>query len=644
MRLVGAPALAALLAAASACRAPQPPAQGSPSAQDRVGAWDVLLVTIDTARADRFSYAGSAASPGTPSVDRLAAEGAGFTDAISPVPLTLPAHASLLTGRLPPSHTVRDNGSYVVPSSETTLAELLRDAGYRTAAFVGAAVLDSRYGLDQGFAVYDDELPPPADAALLNYPERSGEQVAAAAVRWLEAQPGDAPVFVWVHLFDPHVPYRPPEPERSKHASAYDGEIAYADRVVGQLLASWTSRRPLEHTLVVLTADHGEALGEHGEATHGVLVHEATLRIPLVVRAPGLHVERPVHDPASLVDLLPTVLSLLGRQAPPGLDGRDLSPLLRGRSVAWSAGAGYAESLYAELHHACAPLHALRRGAHKLVRGAVPELYDLASDPAETRDVAPAEAQIAGDLERELDGLLERIGNDAPERVALDEESRRALEALGYVWSTPAAGAREGPPRDPREALASMRRMADADRRMAEGDAAAAVAGYRAVIESEPMSVDARVRLAQVLLASGRGAEAVRPLAEAVALAPHEPLLHAKLGSTLETLGRVEDAVRAYEAGLALHPAERDLRNARWRCLNLLGRRSELLDETAAAVDADPTDGAARYARAIACCGHDLNRYVAALERELGELPGDPLLARAMAQARAEAAEGAGRR
>ena len=597
---------------------------------------DVLLITIDTARADRFSYTG-APGPGTPHVDALARDGAGFTDAISPVPLTLPAHASLLTGRLPPSHTVRDNGSYRLPASETTLAEVLAGAGYTTAAFIGAEVLDARYGLDQGFATYDDEMPEPGGSPFLYYPERSGEQVAAAAVRWLDAQ-GQGPLFAWVHLFDPHVPYRPPEPERSQHASPYDGEIAYADRVVGQLVDRWATRRGLDRTVVVVASDHGEALGEHGESTHGVLVHEATLRVPLVIRAPGLGAAGAIREPVSLVDVLPTVLALVGLPAPPGVQGRDLGPLLRGGSIAGSRHAGYAESLYAELHHGCAPLHALRQGTWKLVRGIGPELYDVAADPREEHDMAGTEAARVSGLARSLDGLLAELGGQEAERVVLDEHARRALEALGYVWSTPAPGAASGPPRDPREALRSMRHMAEADRLVLQGDVAGAVAAYRAVIAAEPRSVDARVRLAQVLLASGRGAEAVPLLVEAVAHAPHEILLHRKLGSVLEGLGRYREAVAAYEAGLAVHPEERDLRNARWRCLNQLGRRQELLAETAAAVASDPRDGAARYARAIACCGQSLAEYLAALEREAAELPGDPILERALGQARAEAA------
>jgi arylsulfatase A-like enzyme len=594
---------------------------------------DVLLITIDTARADRFSYVG-AGGPGTPHVDSLAAEGAGFVNAISPVPLTLPAHASLMTGRQPPSHAVRDNGAYRLPEAETTLAELLSGAGYVTGAFVGAQVLDARYGLDRGFTVYDDEIPDPGDAPFLYYAERSGEEVAAAASRWIEAQ-GEAPLFAWVHLFDPHTPYRPPEPERSRYASAYDGEIAYADRIVGRLLERVAAGRGLERTLIVVTSDHGEALGQHGESTHGVLLHDATLLVPLVIRAPGVHAERPIADPVSLIDVLPTILGLLHLPVPDSVQGRDLGPLLRGDRLPWSRASGYAESLYAQLHHGTAPLRALREGGWKIVRGSVDELYDLAADPGELRDLAGVESVRTAKMAAALEDLVGSLDVGDAAGVALDEESRRALESLGYAWSRPVKSAGGAAPRDPRQALASMRRMADADRDFLAGDVAGAIVGYRAVIEAEPDSVDARVRLAQLLISEGRGADAVDLLAQAVAIAPHEPILHRKLGRLLERLGRYAEALAAYDAGLARHPRARELRDGRWRCLNALRRWDEMLAEAERAVDADPGDGMARFARAVACCSQPLDRYVAALQRELEELPGDPILEAALAQARA---------
>ena len=598
---------------------------------------DVLLITIDTARADRFSYLASG-GPGTPRIDRLASEGAGFTNAISPVPLTLPAHATLMTGRQPPSHTVRNNGAYRLPEAEITLAELLSSAGFATAAFIGAEVLDARYGLDQGFAIYDDEMTDLGDSTFLYYPERTAEQVVVAAIRWLGRQ-GEDPIFAWVHLFDPHTPYAPPEPERSAHEAAYDGEIAYADRMIGRLLDAWDGQRSLDRTLVLVTADHGESLGEHGESTHGVLVHDATLRIPLVMRGPGVPAVEAIDEPVGLVDVLPTVLGLVGLPAPDGVQGRDLGPLLRGDAVPWSPVSGYAESLYARFHHGCAPLTTLREERWKIVRGASHELYDLTADPEEARDVVAGEPVAAGRLAAALEELVAELEVGSAQPLALDEASREALESLGYVWSTTAADASE-PLRDPREALRSLSRMADADRRALAGDVESAVAGYRSAIEVEPKSVDARMRLAQVLIGNSRAEEALEPLAEAAALAPHEPLVQQKLGDTLFAVGRYRESLAAFDAALARHPDVRRLRNGRWRCLNQLGRADLALPEAESAVAADPEDAMARYARAIACCGADLNDFIAALRRELTELPDNRALQRALSGAIAESRGG----
>ncbi|HEX4825997.1 MAG TPA: sulfatase-like hydrolase/transferase [Candidatus Polarisedimenticolaceae bacterium] len=607
--------LTLVLVIAASCRSapPAPPPR------------DLLLITIDTARADRFSYTGGKV-PGTPHVDALAAEGAGFTNAMTPVPLTLPAHASLMTGRLPASHTVRDNGFHRLPDAETTLAEILSGAGRSTAAFIGAEVLDRRYGLDQGFGTYDERFSGgDVPAGLSYYPERDAESVVHAALAWLPGQAG-RPVFVWVHLFDPHAPYRPPEPERSRYASGYDGEIAYVDRAIGDLLDGWTKARGLDRTLVVVAGDHGEGLGEHGEKTHGVLVHEATLRVPLVIRVPGARRIAPVGAPVSLIDVLPTVCRLMALPVPPGVQGRDLTPLLSGGSVAWQPTSGYAESLYAFFHHGCTPLFALREKGFKLVRGAADALYDLNEDPREMSDLQASQpekrASLAASLDRLTAGLDEAAASVA---VVPDDETRKTLASLGYASSAPAPAAASR--KDPKEALVSLAAMAEADRSALAGDVAAAVTGYRAVLAAEPTSVDARVRLAQILLAANRPKDAVAPLAEAVAVEPADPYLKRKLGNALEASGRVTEALAVYDAGLAEHPVDRDLRTGRWSCLDRLGRTKPMLEESERAVAADPGDGAARLARAMACCGRGTDaEYEAALKRELAALPEDPIL------------------
>ena len=301
-------AMAVLSACAAAgCGRPQPPPEPR----------DVLLVTIDTARADRFSYTG-APGPGTPRIDALARDGAGFVDAITPAPLTKPAHASLMTGRLPPSHTVRDNGAYRLPEAETTLAEVLQGAGFTTGGVHRVRGPGRALRLQPGIRDVRRQDPGAERLGLPRLPGEDGVKTSrpprcAGSMR----TPAGGPL-AWFHLSDPHAPYRPPEPERSRYESAYDGEIAYVDRVVGGLLDAWQARRGGDRTLVVVTADHGESLDEHEEPTHGVLVYDATIRVPLVIRAPGIRLKRPIEAPVSLIDVLPTILGLLHLPCPAG--------------------------------------------------------------------------------------------------------------------------------------------------------------------------------------------------------------------------------------------------------------------------------------------------------------------------------------
>ncbi|MBV8199668.1 MAG: sulfatase, partial [Acidobacteria bacterium] len=283
---------------------------------------NLLLVTLDTVRADHLGCYGYAGAE-TPALDRLAAAGVRFAHASSPVPLTLPSHTTLLTGLLPPHHGARNNGVRGLSAETPTLATLLAGAGYRTAAFVAAFVLDHRFGLARGFQIYDDEIERPANASWLLEAERPGGQVVDRALAWLERD-DPRPFFLWVHLYDAHAPYNPPSPYRERHPDhPYDGAIAFADAQVGRLLAALGQRGLAASTVVAVVADHGESLGEHGELTHGLLLYEPALAVPLLLRAPGLG-PRTVATPVSTVDLAPTLAGLLGRrfpQPPAGTEG-----------------------------------------------------------------------------------------------------------------------------------------------------------------------------------------------------------------------------------------------------------------------------------------------------------------------------------
>ncbi len=408
---------------------------------------NVLLVTFDTTRADHlpaYGFAGVA----TPTLDALAAEAVLFERAYSSTPMTLPAHTTILTGRFPPGHGVRDNGLFTVAPEVTTLAEILRSAGYRTAAAVGAFPLVGKFGLDQGFELFDDRLDRVHEdfrgvrqrpRGGLFFEERQAQRVNEAIYPWLEAH-REEPFFLWVHYFDPHQPLAPPRPYDQLYGNdLYLGEIAYADEALGTLFAALRRDGVWDRTVVVFTADHGEGRGEHHELTHSYLLYDSTLHVPLIIRAPGEGGARRVASPVRHVDILPTVLELLGRAAPADIDGVSLVPHLQGEPVRRSP-PHYAETLSPRLAHGWGELRAIIDGDWKYIHGPRPELFDLAADPREVTDRSDAEPARAASLRDTLTSVLATIAAAAPQAPqAPDVETRRRLEALGYLGSGMAA-------------------------------------------------------------------------------------------------------------------------------------------------------------------------------------------------------------
>src|SRR6185295_9907135 len=348
---------------------------------------NVLLVTIDTLRADHVGCYGHPGSV-TPVLDGLAARGVRFATAVAHVPLTGPSHASILTGRTPLGHGLRDNGGFALPAQARSLAEDFRKAGYRTAAFVSGFPLDRRFGFDRGFETYDDHLPKGNDRRRTPYVERFADATTDAVLRWLAtaspqnaAQP--APWFLWVHYYDPHAPYEPPVTDLADRyrRSPYDGEIAFVDRQLGRLLQTLDARGETSRTIVLVTADHGESLGEHGEGTHGIFLYDATLRVPWIMAGPQIVAGRVSRTIARSIDVLPTLLDYAGLPQRSDVDGRSLRHAADGEEM--SDAPAYAESLYSELELGWAPLHAWRTAGFKFIKAPHPELYDLQSDPSE---------------------------------------------------------------------------------------------------------------------------------------------------------------------------------------------------------------------------------------------------------------------
>jgi len=398
-------------------------------------AYNVVLITLDTLRPDHLRCYGYDAIE-TPNIDRLAAEGARFTQAFTPVPITLPAHTSLLTGMYPLATGVHDFVGNRVPPGIATLAGVLHDHGYSTAAFLGAPVLDSRFGLNQGFDTYFDHFElAGSEEVHLDAMKRPGDKVVDEAGKWLDRHPPQ-PLFLWVHLYDAHSPYRPPAPYAERYRSRpYDGEIAFADAQVGRLMTALGRQGLLEKSVVVVVSDHGESLGEHGEKTHGFFVYNSTLHVVCIMKIPG-DAPRVVPDEVSLVDVMPTVLQALGIQIPGGVEGRSLLSLVAGR-----AGEG-ASNLYAEsypplLHFGWNSLRSVQARGWKYIETTRPELYDTHTDPKELNNLVSARPALAEDMRNRLRNLISRCtpsaGGQAGANAVADPALMKSLRSLGYV-------------------------------------------------------------------------------------------------------------------------------------------------------------------------------------------------------------------
>jgi arylsulfatase A-like enzyme len=517
-----APVLLALaFGACSRREAPAPERSTPPS---------VLLVTIDTLRADRVGAWGDGQAR-TPHLDGLARAGLVFERAYAPTPLTLPSHATIFTGLAPPAHGVRGNGAFALAAGATTLAEALRARGLRTAAFVGGFPLSRRFGLDRGFEHYDDRVEK-SPGLHFEFAERRASEVVAAARGWLAQSPG--PVFAWVHLFDPHAPYDPPPAYAGP--DPYRGEIAAADAALGGLLEAWDARPG--SSFVAVTADHGEAFGEHGEESHSLFVYDTTLHVPLVLRGGGVGPRREAR-PVGLVDVAATLLTRVGGEGP-SLPGLDLTALASPRPL-------YAETLAPRLDFGWSDLRSWRDGRYKLIRAPRPELFDVESDPGERRDLARAEPRRAAALDAALGQALAEMGEHETHRGP-DPEAAERLRALGYAQGPGGEGSGADPKDRVEVALAIARASGPFP------DAAAAARAYEAIVVRDPQNPLVNFRLADALLRAGRPARALPYFKRVADAGPRsaDPLVG--LATAYAQLDRMDDARSALERALALEP------------------------------------------------------------------------------------------
>ncbi len=524
---------------------------------------DVVLVTIDTLRADAPGFAGNAAAE-TPHLDGLAESGWVFDRARAHSVMTLPSHANLLTGRLPYEHGVRDNAGFVLPESVPTAAAAFADAGFRTAAFVAAFPLDARYGLGRGFEVYDDSYPEGSTRGFA-VAERSGAEVVAAATAWWGLHEGERRL-LWVHLYEPHVPYEPPAPFSARFAEEpYLGEVAAADDYVGRLVQAVASREGRPDVLVVVTSDHGEGLGDHGEETHGLFAYEATLAVPLVLWAETLTAAR-IDAPVRHVDVLPTMLEAAGVEASaiPGMAGRSLWRAPGDGGGPKAPDVTYFEALRSNLQRGWAPLRGViverkagtggEGGARilKYISLPRPELYDLAADPAEVRNLHAAEASAAA----EFAALLPVESEWPPLAGTVSEDERRALQSLGYLSSSGGSLLPEsyGEQDDPKNLVDLDRIIQDYSEAYQDGRLEQAEDLARRTIQRRPQMGLGYSNLAQVLLDQGRIEEALRLMIDAERRGLASAFLQRQLALTLAQVGQAQDAVRLMER----HAGSRD--------------------------------------------------------------------------------------
>ena len=444
--------LLAVVVVFGACRK-----EGRLADASRNGNSNLLLITLDTTRADRIGAYGDARAA-TPTIDRLAREGVRFERAYTTAPLTLPAHVTLMTGREPQAHQVRNNGTYTLRPEEITMAEIFRQAGFSTTAMIAAFVLEKKFGLDQGFVIYDDELNTSGETTTFRS-EITADRVYDKFSRWLKNTPS-SPFFCWVHLYDPHAPYEPPAPFRERFADdPYRGEIAYLDEVIGRMLRDLDSRGMLKNTLIVVAGDHGEGFDEHGESGHGIFCYEETLRVPLIFHQPRLfRGGRVVARPVGLVDVLPSLLELYRMPRPAGIQGRSIAPLLTADEDPGKPVPGlYFESLYGMEEMGWAPISGFLSGQFKYISLPRPELYDLAADPDETVNLYLKKNALAKKLAHELDGYLERTvdGGTAADRPRQSRQDQARLRALGYLASSDRLS-QAGSGEDPKDGIGPM--------------------------------------------------------------------------------------------------------------------------------------------------------------------------------------------
>jgi len=519
-------------------------AQPAPSRGSRKPS--IILISIDTLRADHLScYSPSA--PKTPNIDKIAQGGTLFSAVNSQVPLTLPSHVSMFTSSYPFETGVQDNGDHLSPGA-ATLATVLKSGGYHTGAFIGGFVLDRRFGLDEGFDTYDSsfdtrhiQASDPGDV------KRRGKEVAEAAKKWLHGH-SSQPFFLFLHIYDLHTPYNLASEDKKKYGDGYAGELGYVDAVIGDFWIFLRTQKLLEDSLVILTADHGESLGDHGETTHGYFIYQSTLHVPLIIHWPTAkrRSRARVDSPASLIDLAPTLLAAVRLPAPPSMKGGNL--------LKQEEEDVYSESVYPQKHFGASPLASLRRGQYKLIDAPRPELFDLVEDPAEGNNLSFTKQPVAAALRERLNRLRERHQSATKKPSGhLSPEAAEKLKALGYLSSSRSMPEADHLP-DPKDKIAEYELYGRALGLAGMGQITEASQLLAQLIKSNPDLVDVKLNFGLNLQRLGKDAEAVDMFREVLRVDPTNAMAHFDVGLSYYNLQRMDEAKQELEAALAIAP------------------------------------------------------------------------------------------
>jgi arylsulfatase A-like enzyme/Tfp pilus assembly protein PilF len=573
---------------------------------------NVLLITLDTTRADRLGCYGYPEAK-TPNLDFLAENGVQFLNAYCQVPLTCPSHCSILTGTYPLYHQVHNNGSYYLPPEIQTLAETLKTNGLETTAFVSSFTVDSRFGLEQGFDVYDDLLSPDQTFKALNS-ERRADAVYAPFSRWLDER-RTGQFFSWVHFFDPHIPYDPPSHYLDEFPdNPYDGEIAFMDFYIGKIIEKLREQDLLEKTLIVVAGDHGEAFGEKQEKGHGVFIYESTMRVPLIFyAAKNLPLGELIEARTRLIDIMPSILDMMDIPAPEEIQGLSLLPYIEGKKKQDLS--SYIESFYPRENYGWSELVGLIDGDWKFILAPKQELYNLKQDPREEKNLIQNEIKVAQEKKDKLETIIKNSTSPliADKRTMTPEEMER-LRSLGYVSMSESEAGEELP--DPKDHIEELLMVQKAQEYEIQGKFPEAAAIYEKILSLRPNVATSYVNLALMKAQMMAFDETIRILEQGLEKIPESEVLLSRLGHTFMLLGRVKKALETFDLILKNNPRYFDALLASAWMLDLIGQKDDAQGYFRKALEVEPENKFARknYANSLA----SIQRFNQAIEIYLG--------------------------